>query len=117
MKFRTNFPNKRFLSHDEIADLLRNGPELDWFAGPYPQGVILSQHRYALVREFDDGTLEVEGYDTESELGLALWLQHKRARYTDVQAKRGYWVSYYVEPERPQLVIKVEENNDEEVDR
>lgn len=113
MRFRAYFPIKKFLTRDEVGDLLRNGPKLEWFAGPYTQGVILGQHRYALVREFDDGTLEVEGYDTEGELGIALWLQHNRARYTDVQAKRGYWVSYYVEPEPPQLVVEVEEDDHE----
>lgn len=113
MKFRASFPNKRFLGRDEVADMLRTGPKLEWFNGPYTQGVIIGPHRYALVREFDDGTLEVEGYDTEGELGIALWLQHNRARYTDVQAKRGYWVSYYVEPEPPQLVVEVEEDEPE----
>lgn len=109
MSFRADFPNKRRLTDNEVRDMLHAGPRPEWFSGPYQPGVVIDGYRYALVREYSDGTLEVEGYDTETELGIALWLQWRRARYTDEQEKRGYWVSYYIDADPAALTTVVVE--------
>jgi len=118
MSFRADVPNKKNLTSSEVESMLRSGPKLEWFNGPYRQGVILDVHRYALVLDYADGRLDVQGFDTEEELGWALLAQWRRSRYTDRQSGRGgYYVSYYVDPDeplRPRLLVEQDDDLDDD---